>query len=140
LLAERIREESGYSLVEVMVAIFILAIAIIPMVGMFDTGLHSATAGSNYDRARMLANANLEKVRSLPYSSARVSFKPVNATPTPGTPVSCDQGIFDCEVTTTYVDDDFNPNSSFIIKMRVVVTVEWDGGNKSYTTTGLIAR
>ena len=142
-MIRRLREESGYSLVEVMASIVILTIAILPMMAMFDTGLNSVNAGSNHDRARMLANANLEKVRSLPYMgpapSATATYTPVNATPTAGTPVSCDKDIFDCEVTTTYVDNSFNPDSSFTTKMRVVVTVTW-GGNKSYTTTGLKSR
>lgn len=132
-------EEGGYSLVEVMVSIFILAIAIIPMVGMFDMGLKSATAGSNYDRARALADSNLEKVRSLPYSTAQVSYKPVNAVPTAGTPVSCNQDIFDCTVTTSYVNGSFNDSPGSTTRMRVTVTVQWDG-NKSYTTTGLKAQ
>jgi Tfp pilus assembly protein PilV len=138
LFRRLLREELGYSLVEVIVSIMILAVAIIPMVGMFDMGLKSATAGSNYDKARALANGNLEKVRSLPYSSATVSYKPVNAS-SPGTPVPCDQDIFDCEVTTTYVDDNLNPSSTAITRMQVEVVVEWDGG-KSYTTTGLKAK
>ena len=39
MLTERIRGESGYSLVEVMASIIILSLAILPMVGMFDMGL-----------------------------------------------------------------------------------------------------
>jgi prepilin-type N-terminal cleavage/methylation domain-containing protein len=69
LLTERIRGESGYSLVEVMASIMILAIAIIPMVGMFDLGLNSATKSSNYDKARTLANLKLEEAKSLPFDS-----------------------------------------------------------------------
>lgn len=139
-IRRNLKSESGYSLVEVMVAIMLLAIAIIPMFSMFDTGLKTATLGSNYDRARALANTNLDKVRSLPWSTATGSYKPVNATPTAGTPFSCDEGIFDCEVTTTYVDDDLNPVSASnnSNKMRVEVTVEWEGGD--YKTTGLVAR
>lgn len=52
MFRKRLREESGYSLVEVMVSIIILAIAILPMASMFDMGLNSATAGSKYDKAR----------------------------------------------------------------------------------------
>jgi prepilin-type N-terminal cleavage/methylation domain-containing protein len=148
MFARRLGEESGYSLVEVMASILIMAIAILPMMAMFDTGLHLAIAGSDYDKARMLADTNLEKVRSLPYASARIDYKPVNAAPTAGTPVPCDesmlsateQGKFDCEVETTYVDSDFDPDSSSITYMRMVVTVEWDASSKSYTTTGLITR
>ncbi len=59
MLTERTRGESGYSLVEVMASIIILTLAIIPMVGMFDMGLQSATRGSNYDKSRALANLKL---------------------------------------------------------------------------------
>ncbi len=143
MCAKYLREETGYSLVEVMVSILIMAIAILPMMGMFDTGLQAASTGSNYDKARMLANANLEKVQALSYANARATYTPVNATPTPGDPVSCDQDIFspprgNCEVTTTYVDESYLPDASFTTQMQVVVTVEWDGS--SYTTTGLKAR
>ena len=59
------RGESGYSLVEVMASIIILALAILPMVGMFDMGLQSATRGSNYDKSRALANLKLEEAKSI---------------------------------------------------------------------------
>ncbi len=137
MIRRLLSEERGYSLVEVMASIIILAIAILPLVGMFDMGLKSATTGGNYDMARKLADTNLDKVRALPYADARVAY-------TPGTPVSCDEGIFEaprgsCEVTTTYVDNSLNANPDSTTRMQVTVTVEWDD-NKSYTTTGLIAR
>jgi prepilin-type N-terminal cleavage/methylation domain-containing protein len=138
MIRKRLKGESGYSLVEVMASIIILAIAIIPMVGMFDMGLHSATTGSNYDKARALANANLEAVSALSYSDAKETYTPLNATPA-GTPVDCSDGVFTCEVTTTYVDDDFAPAPTSINKMLVEVTVEWPTGN-SFATTGLKTR
>src|SRR5215217_1025902 len=81
---KRLREESGYSLVEVMVAIVLLAIAILPMFAMFDTGLKSANRGSNYDKARALANKQLEQARSLSYGTVRTSF--------PNAPCAFDNG------------------------------------------------
>jgi len=71
---KRFHEESGYSLVEVMASIMILAIAILPMFAMFDTGLHSANRGSNYDKARALANKQLEQASSLSYGTVRTNF------------------------------------------------------------------
>ena len=50
----------GYSLVEVLAAIAILSLAILPMVGMFEAALRAATLGGNYDKARALANEKLE--------------------------------------------------------------------------------
>jgi hypothetical protein len=52
-----------------MVSIMILAIAILPMISMFDMGLTSATTGSKYDKARALANLKLEQAKGLPFDS-----------------------------------------------------------------------
>jgi prepilin-type N-terminal cleavage/methylation domain-containing protein len=146
-LIERIKNEAGYSLVEVMVAIMLLAIAIIPMVGMFDAGLRAAVIGSNYDRARALAGEELEETQALPF---RVDPNPpvdsvVEIYP-PGATTPCTGTIpagFGCQVKTTYVsvgassvNDD--PNARTMLKVEVTVT--WDGGGKSYTTTGLVSK
>ena len=143
-----LNEERGYSLIEVMASIIIMAIAILPMIVMFDTSLNSASRGSNYDKARMLANANIESVQSLSFLSARTTYQPLNADP-PGGPEPCDESMlslaeqnrFDCEIETTYVklaDGGYVPDPLATIQMQVVVTVGWDDG--SYTTTGLKAR
>ena len=155
-MIERLKGESGYSLVEVMVAIMILSIAIIPMVGMFDVGLKSVSASGNYDKARALANAKLEEAKALPYNKPGGSadsllerYKPLNEPGAPaglgaGSAVSCDQTPFDCEVKTNYVnisnlDAPVSPaaRTSWI---KVEVAVEWESGSKSYATTGLKVR
>jgi prepilin-type N-terminal cleavage/methylation domain-containing protein len=143
--AKRLREESGYSLVEVMVSILILAIAIIPMVGMFDMGLNAATRSGDYDRARTLAGEKLEEIRALPYNKpGSPSDSAVEKYP-PGTPVADTQGKFTRTVTTRYFVE--NPttqnleeaaNSPAQPMMRISVTVTWSAGN-SYTTTGFVA-
>jgi prepilin-type N-terminal cleavage/methylation domain-containing protein len=73
----RLREESGYSLVEVMVAIMIMTLAILPMMSMFDMGLHSTIEGSKYDKARMLANLKLEQAKNLPFDSLDATIQDV---------------------------------------------------------------
>src|SRR5215216_2636165 len=70
-----LKRESGYTLVEVMVSIIVLTIAILPMAGMFDMGMTSATAGSNYDKARTLANLKLEEAKSLPFDSTDAAVR-----------------------------------------------------------------
>src|ERR671910_1578821 len=74
---KHLKEESGYSLVEVMVAIIIMALAILPMAGMFDMGLRSTTEGSKYDKARMLANLKLEQAKNLPFDSLDETIRDV---------------------------------------------------------------
>lgn len=147
------KQEAGYSLVEVMAAIMILSIAIIPMVGMFDMGLESAMLGANYDRARALANAKLEEAKALPYhkpggaaDSLLEKYKPLNepAGLGAGSPVPCNQPPFTCEVTTNYVHiSDLNAPMSPAARtswIKIEVKVGWDGDAKSYKTAGLRVR
>ena len=131
--------ESGYSLVEVMVAIMILAIAVIPMVGMLDAALRAAVAGSNYDGARSLANEKLEEVRALPYQRLGGAADSVVELYPPATPVVGNEDVFSYTVLTKFVDADLsNPGDSpSTPQMRVEVEVEWEGN--SYTTTGYVA-
>jgi prepilin-type N-terminal cleavage/methylation domain-containing protein len=131
--------ESGYSMVEVMAAIMILALAILPMAGMFDAALRAAVLGSNYDKARALANEKLEEVRALPYWEPGGGADSVVEKYPPASPATGTQGIFTYTVQTKFVDAGFsNPsNSSPTSQMRVEVEVEWQG--KSYTTAGFVA-
>lgn len=155
MIRRLVKGESGYSLVEVMAAIMILSIAIIPMVGMFDAGLRAAVVGGNYDRGRALASEELAEIQALPFSrpstpaadSVVEIYPPVNGTPA-GTQKPCTGTMpsgLTCQVRTTYVRQD--PATSSIIAdanvrtmAEAVVTVRWDGGSKSYTTTGLVSK
>ena len=141
------KEETGYSLVEVMVAIMILAIAIIPMVGMFDAGLRGSVEGSNYDKGRMLAIERLEKVRALPYHKPDAAANSAVELYNPATPVSGSSGTFSYTVTTKYYREsvgnvvaDTSNNSVVKPMMQIAVRVTWDGATRSYQTTGFTAR
>ncbi len=141
---EGIKDARGYSMVEVMAAIVILSLAIIPMVGMLDAGLRSAAAAGDYDEARALANNRLERVQALPYNrpgGAADSAVEINH---PSTPVSGTSGPFAFTVTTQYWRESGGgleavaDNSIVRPMMRVTVTVAW-GGGRSYTTRGFVA-
>lgn len=73
-----LKVESGYSLIEVLTSIMILTIAIVPMAGIFDIGLKTATVSSNYDKARTLANLKMEEAKSLPFDSDDATVQDVN--------------------------------------------------------------
>jgi prepilin-type N-terminal cleavage/methylation domain-containing protein len=164
--AKRLTEESGYSLVEVMASIMIFAIAIIPMVGMFDMGLNSATKGSNYDKARALANQKLEQAKSLPFATVRDNFPETAPTTTTydglgyyqsawKTEPGSDFANFDYQIEKQYIDqpptdsgdppDPADPTEYFEESptatnlIRVTVTVRWPDGN-TYTTYGLVTQ
>lgn len=154
-MSKHLGDESGYSLVEVLVSIMILTMAIVPMVAMFDVGLESATLGGNYDRARSLAKKQLEIVQSQTYNRVRANF-PQGCPSGPGT--------FDAggrSVSTDCTDPDF-PGFVFDVEkqymrldegsgtlaetaenrglMRVRITVSWESRSKQYTATALKAR
>ena len=154
----KLRNEGGYSLVEVMMAIMILAIAILPMVSMFDAGLRASTQGSNYDKARALANEKLEEIKALsfrdpdspagpPANSILEKYKPVNEPSTAagglgaGSPVTGTSGIFSYTVTTRYVQQDFNTPPATPIRTSFVksnVQVSWQGNSITVTSVRVI--
>jgi prepilin-type N-terminal cleavage/methylation domain-containing protein len=157
-LIRRFGDESGYSLVEVLASIMILAIAIIPMVGMFDTALRSASLGANYDTARTLANKQLERAKGLPYDTVENNF-PFNTptaamtggtytSPTPITSVAVPHEVpqgFRYTVTKQYKAVPASGNTVNLANsttdqgiIEVKVTVSW--GDNSYTATGVKAR
>lgn len=136
MIHRKIKEESGYSLVEVIVAIMLLGLAIIPMVSMFDAGLRAAVLGSNYDQARALAGEQLAEVKALPYNVAQARH-------TPGSAVTGTEGDFDYTINTTYMaltSSGLQPEPDARSMMRVEVEVRWDDGSKTYSTTGLVSR
>lgn len=145
---KRLKNEAGYSLVEVMVAILLLSIAIIPMVGMFDAGLRAAVLGGNYDKARTLANKQLEVAKGIPYATVRDNFptgtgapNAVSGTITSSNQTDAEFSGFSYTVTKKYAaigPSGIAPNAAARNMMQITVTVNWQG--KSYSTTGLVSK
>jgi Tfp pilus assembly protein PilV len=167
-LIRPLTDEAGYSLVEVMASIMILTIAIIPMVGMFDTGLEVANMGSQYDKARALANWKLEEAKSLKYDQLKNNFpeiSPPTATIPGSGSTACGTGCYlssyksvtnadftgfeyrvekrylaQPTVTPTSSSESLNTTSSSDEGLiKVTVTARW-GGSKTYSTSGLVTR
>ena len=121
--------ESGYSLVEVLAAIVVLTVAIIPMVGMFDAALRAVTASGDYDAARACARQELEQIKSLPYEA-------VGGGPPGGI---CAPSGFSYEVDREFVDAELRRVEEDRGLAEVTVTVRWDGGD-SYSATAVVSR
>jgi hypothetical protein len=81
---------------EVVVAIIILSVAILPMFGMFDMGLNAATQSSHYDKARTLANLKMEEAKSMPFVDVKDNFPVDSSTP---------------DIATGYYDSGFIPET-----------------------------
>lgn len=117
----------------------VLAVAIIPMVGMFEAGLRAATTSSDYDTARALANEKLEEVRALPYSEPGGAPNSAVERYAPPGPPDGDEGGFAYSIRTAFVDGELSgpSNEPPTGQMRVTVTVGWEEG--SYSTTGVVS-
>jgi len=164
LFRRLLRSESGYSLIEVLASIVLLTIAIIPMVGMFDIGLTTVSRGSNYDKARTLANLKMEEAKSIPFDSTDAAVQDVNdnfpeaAGTVPGYdgsghyvsawksvtgPASADFANFEYRVEKQYMNQptvdapDFSTSTTATSLIRVTITVRW-GSSTTYTTFGLV--
>jgi prepilin-type N-terminal cleavage/methylation domain-containing protein len=123
------RAESGYSLVEVLAAIVVLTVAIVPMVGMFDAALRAVNASGDYDAARACAGQVLEQIRSLPYETV-----------SGGLPDGvCEPSGFDYEVSEGFVDAELDDVAEDQGLTKVTVTVRWDEGD-AYNATGVVSR
>lgn len=144
-MVDRLKNDAGYSLIEVVVAIMLLGLAILPMIGMFDAGLRAAVVGSNYEGARALANEKLEEIRSLPYNNPGAPNDSVVEIYPPGTTPDQTQGNYTYTVTTQYLQEQEDgsvaapPSGVAGTMMRVTVTVEWETSS-SYTTTEVVTR
>jgi prepilin-type N-terminal cleavage/methylation domain-containing protein len=122
-------EESGYSLVEVMVAMVVLTVAIIPMVGMFDAAIRAANAGGDYDEARTCAVQKLEQVKSLPYETVEDGL--------PGG--VCVPSGFGYTIAAQPIGTDLSDGSGDEGMSKITVTVNW-GGENSYSVAGVVSR
>ena len=146
----RLCEESGYSLVEVVASILILSIAIIPMVGMFDMGINAATTASDYDKARALANLKMEEAKSLTFVAVQDNFPEPEIRPRTLESLSTGDTLF-TEPDPEFANFQYNIKKQFMVEpptpmeppaswtfqtsaeptglIRVTVTVHWDDDN-----------
>jgi prepilin-type N-terminal cleavage/methylation domain-containing protein len=122
-------DASGYSLVEVMVAIVVLAVAVVPMVGMFEAAIQAANASGDYDKARTCAVQKLEQVKSLPYEAVEEGLQGG----------VCAPSGFGYTITAQPIGTDLSDESGEEGLSRITVTVDW-GGENSYGVTGVVSR
>ena len=123
------KSAAGYSLVEVMVAMVVLTVAVVPMMGMFDAAIGAADSSADYDKARTCAVQKLEQIKSLPYEAVEGGL--------PGG--VCDPSGFGYTIATQSIGADLGDGSGEEGLTMVTVTVDWDGEN-SYSVSGVVSR
>ena len=122
------KSAAGYSLVEVMVAMVVLTVAVVPMVGMFDAAIGAADASADYDKARTCAVQKLEHLKSLPYEAVQGGLQGG----------VCNPSGFGYTIATRSIGTDLGDGSGEGLTM-VTFTVDWDGED-SYVVSGIVSR
>ena len=79
MMNKRFSSRQGFSLIELLVALTILAIALIPVAYFYSKSLQSVEQASIRTRALMLANERLAEMRQMPYDEIRTNITPSNA-------------------------------------------------------------
>ncbi len=102
-------EKKGFTLIEVLIGLIILAIGILAVAGMQITSIIGTSFSSNMTQASVLAQDRLEFLKSLPLPDARLDTGDYNDLP--------DIGIFRRNYR---ADRNFNPNF-----VRIIYTVTW---------------
>lgn len=123
------KSTAGYSLVEVMVAIVVLTVAVVPMVGMFDAAIGAADASADYDKARTCAIQKLEQLKSLPYEAVEGGLQGG----------VCDRSGFGYTIAAQSIGADLADGSGEEGLTMVTVRVDWNGEN-SYGVTGVVSK
>jgi prepilin-type N-terminal cleavage/methylation domain-containing protein len=123
------KSTAGYSLVEVMVAMVVLTVAVVPMVGMFDAAIGAADASADYDKARTCAVQKLEHLKSLPYEAVEGGLQGG----------VCNPSGFGYTIATESIGADLGDGSGEEGLTMVTVTVDWDGED-SYVVSGVVSK
>lgn len=114
------RRQSGYSLIEVLVAFMILALALTVLLRIFSGGLRNVSVSSDYATATLIAESRLAA------AGIDVPLAPGETSGTEGERFEWTLRVQDYEPWTGY-----RSAAKAVDAYRVTVTVEWPNGNKT---------
>jgi prepilin-type N-terminal cleavage/methylation domain-containing protein len=77
------RDEAGFGLIELMIAMTVLAVGILALFAMFESGIRSITRASTVTTAAALADKEMENFRAIRWTAIGLPESLVTAAPTP---------------------------------------------------------
>jgi type IV pilus assembly protein PilV len=114
---KRLKSESGVTLIEILIAVTILAIGLLGVAGLQVTAIKGNSHGNTISQATAIAEEQVEIIRNMDYSE--VTFDP-----NPFVENNVDGTIY---TRTTEVEN----NTPLTDLKRVTVTVTWSSGSKN---------
>jgi prepilin-type N-terminal cleavage/methylation domain-containing protein len=79
-LRARLRDEEGFTITELMVALTILSVAFFALAGSASIGLRVVAEGRQREAATEIANGRLEHLRDIPYTDLELNTAPAHST------------------------------------------------------------
>jgi Tfp pilus assembly protein PilV len=114
-------ESAGFSLVEELVALAVIALGVMLLIAMISTGAFGVTAQTDHMVAEALARSQLERVKDAPYSVDPTAVPYPNEPASPPYAVSVQVEYWDVGLS------DFSPTMTGSGSQRVTATVTRDG-------------
>ena len=116
----RINHQSGFTLIESMIAAAILAVGVLGVAGMQGIALTRNVDSTELTRATNLAAEMIERIQYNRKNIAQYSIDTANATPCPQSAVTQPMAKGDCDQWVTLLS---NPQASGLVNVRGVITV-----------------
>ena len=130
----KIANSSGFTLIEVMIAIFILTVGLLGAAGMAATVINGNAFSKEITTAAMLAQDKMEEVKNLGYSG----------TPSSGTPPTTEPYNSITDYPTykriTEIKDVGSPAVADMKAIEVKVEFPWKGNTHNVTLKTIVAR
>jgi len=116
----RINHQSGFTLIESMIAAAILAVGVLGVAGTLEIALTRNVDSTELTRATNLAAEMIERIQYNRKNIAQYSIDTANATPCPQSAVTQPMAKGDCDQWVTLLS---NPQASGLVNVRGVITV-----------------
>jgi type IV pilus assembly protein PilV len=117
------KERSGFTLIEVMIALTILAVGLLALATMQIVSIRGNAFSTEMTYATMLAQGKLEQLRNMPYDSITSITEPISATATSkGIPYTIQRTV--------------NDNSPATDMKQITLVVLWTGAPAGPDKTG----
>jgi prepilin-type N-terminal cleavage/methylation domain-containing protein len=130
-MRRRRQQQAGFTLIEVLISLILAAIAMIGVIALYRAQTNASSFSRRNTEATMLAERQLETVRTETGGAASVTTKVVDET---GTTIV--GGVFTVTTTITPVVIGVIPNIIGYDEITVAVSWDEDGGTKTVTLIG----
>jgi prepilin-type N-terminal cleavage/methylation domain-containing protein len=120
-----IHDEGGFTIVELMAALSVLAIGFVSLAASLGIGFKQITLGRQRQTATEIANARIEHLRNVPYTSVSLSSQPDHSTDVddPDHYVSSDNSQYDYSGDGTFEDLIVDTSSGQVLHLEDPVSV-----------------